>query len=272
MNIPNLQKITALVSPADDADKIRDERFIDQLTEVHNLKRFLFEEKVKFEPSQFDSIDLGALNNLRFGSSGRLPTLEEWKLLDEKISILATYLNDDLRQRIRIRELSVFFGTLPLAFLVAALANIVFFFSYGALFAKDTFLFNASYLLSLIGWTVAQGGLGACAYLGTRAAIKRTDKGPVESLSDLADITDQNILKIRIILGCLFGSLIGLPIANLALEKMGKAIYEANATIEPSDFALMILPFIVGFSTNLVLAILERCIDSIRTFFGISAK
>src|SRR2546429_9897740 len=110
MNIPRLQDTNdkTLSAPyEDELDKICDERFIDQVREVQNLKRFLFEQKVKFEPSQLGSIDLGPLNNLRFGSRGRMATLEEWKLLDEKISILATYLNDELRQKIRIRELSL---------------------------------------------------------------------------------------------------------------------------------------------------------------------
>jgi hypothetical protein len=211
------------------------------------------------------------LNNLQFGSDGRRATTKEWRLLDEKISVLASYLTDELRQKIRIRELGIFFGAVPLAFLLAALAIVFYHFSYGAFFQKGTFAFNASYLLSLIVWTVSQGGLGACAYLGTRVATRRSAKALPDSLSDLADMTDQSILKIRIILGCLFGSLIGFPFASLALEKMAKALYESSS-LAPADFAFMILPFLVGFSTNLVLAILERCIDAVRTFFGIGSK
>jgi hypothetical protein len=263
------------VSEADKADIVCNERFVQQLKEVQDLKQFLFEEKVKFEPSQLGSIDLGSLNNLRLGLQGRRPTSEEWKLLDEKISVLSSYLNDELRQKIRIRELSIFFGTIPLAFLVASLATLLFRFSYGAFFTKGTVLFNSSYLLSIIVWTVAQGGLGACAFLGTKVATKRLEKVPLDTLGDVADVTDKSILKIRIILGCLFGSLIGIPFATMALDKIEDIFYPLSgvkATLSASDFALMILPFMVGFSTNLVLAILERCIDSIRTFFGIGTK
>lgn len=274
MNIRWLQDISSKtpLSSADTTDKICDERFIDQLKEVQNLKSVLFEEKVKFDPNQLDSIDLGSLNNLRFGARGRMATLEEWKLLDGKLSALTTYLDADLRQKIRIRELDDFFEKLPLCFLLAALATTLYYFLYGSIFAKDSFLYHASYLVSVIIWTVAQGGLGACAYLGTKAAMKRTDRAPSESLSDSVDITDRSILKIRVILGCLFGALIGLPIANLALTKLTDAIYSPDGRFELTDFVLMILPFLVGFSTNLVLAILERCIDSVRTFFGIVSK
>jgi hypothetical protein len=255
--------------------KISDRRFIDQLTEVQDLKRFLFEEKAKFDPTQLQSIDLGVLNNLSYSEKGRAPTSGEWKLLDEKISVLASYLTDDLRQKIRIRELRIFFGVIPLTFLVAALLTIMYFFSFGALFNKGTFGFNLSYLVCLIVWTVTQGGLGACAYLGTRVAIRRAEKIPLEAgaSGDATDITDGSILKVRIILGCLFGSLIGLPIAGSAMVKLAKAMYpDANEAVEAADFMLMVLPFMVGFSTNLVLAILDRFIDSVRTFFGISTK
>jgi hypothetical protein len=262
------------ISRPGDSEAISSERFIDQLAEVQNLKRFLFEEKVKFEPTQLASIDLGSLNNLHHRSIARPPTPDEWKLLDEKFSILASYLTPELRYKIRVRELSAFFGLIPLGFLIASLGILLYRFLYGAFFDKGTLAFNASFLLTLIIWTVAQGGLGACAFLGTKAATSRIEKTTLESVGDVTDITDKSILKIRIILGCLFGSLIGIPIASLALDKIANAIYrtETAPDLVPSDFALMILPFIVGFSTNLVLAILERCIDSIRTFFGIGGK
>ena len=263
------------IADADSAEIISNERFVRQLREVQDLKQFLFEEKVKFEPTQLGAIDLGSLNNLRFGSKGRQPTSDEWKLLDEKISLLSTYLNDELRQKIRIRELSVFFGVIPLSFLVASLAILLFRFSYGAFLEKDTLSFNLAYLSSIIVWTVAQGGLGACAFLGTKVATKHLEKAQLDTLGDVADVTDKSILKIRIILGCLFGSLIGIPFATVALDKIGDVFYPvagAKATLSVSDFGLVILPFMVGFSTNLVLAILERCIDSIRTFFGIGVK
>lgn len=144
-----------LEAKLDIANAICSHRFIEQLKEVQDLKQFLFEEKAKFEPGQIGAIDLGLLNNLTFDLRGRSPTIEEWKLLDEKISALSSYLTDDLRQKIRIRKLSIFFGMIPLLFLIASMVILLFRFSYGAVLTKGTLSFNAAYLLSIIVWTVA---------------------------------------------------------------------------------------------------------------------
>ena len=95
----------------------------------------------------------------------------------------------------------------------------------------------------------------------------------------LADITDRNFLKIRIILGALFGFLLGLPIAHPALHIIYMSMNNppAKGELMPDDvsaqsIALMVMPFLIGFSTNLVLVILSRFISSIQTVFGIPAR
>lgn len=100
--------------------EISDERFIGQLDQLRQLKQFLFEEKVRFKAEDLNIIDFGALNNLVYSTYGRVPSPTEWRLLDEKLSTLANYLSDDLRRKIRIRELSNFFKTLPLVFITVS--------------------------------------------------------------------------------------------------------------------------------------------------------
>jgi hypothetical protein len=122
-------------------------------------------------------------------------------------------------------------------------------------------------------WTLSQGGLGACAFLGTRVAIRQAEAGPSpELLREAADITDRNVLKIRVVLGCLFGFLLGLPFSSIGLTKMGEFLYRPDNGMNSSDLVFIFVPFLIGFSTNLVLAILDRCVVSIRTLMGISAS
>src|SRR5271168_1346699 len=108
----------ARIEPQPATEAIANQRFINQLDELRQLKEFLFEEKVQFKEEDLDIIDLEELNNLSYSPTGRVPNAGEWRTLDEKLAKLASYLSDDLRRKIRLRELRVFFRTLPIIFLV----------------------------------------------------------------------------------------------------------------------------------------------------------
>ena len=263
-----------LTTGADDANRfVNDTRFIDQLREIFKLKQFLFEEKVSLKSDVLGSIDLGPLNNLEFGPQGRLPTDHEWKLLDQKLANLSSNLDDGMRQRLRIRELGPFFGPIPLTFLlVTALMTVGYAIYPQVPFLTDgSFSYNLCYYITEIVWTITQGGLGACAYFAIQAATKKGPGTPSALLKNSFEIMDPNVLKIRIILGSLFAFILGIP---FSLRGLG-TIYSFMTNSSPSsktitiDVALTLVPFLLGFSTNLVLAILDRLIESIRTFFGI---
>jgi hypothetical protein len=258
---------------------VNDKRFFRQLTQLFRLKQFFFEEKVKFELANIDQVDLGILNNLRYGRNGRSPTAKEWRLLDEKLAILSSHLNDDLRQRIRIRELGLFFGTLPLAFLSGAIASLIFYNVLPVMMPQSMAspLYYFLFLFLLLTWTLTQGGLGACAFLATRVAIRRAETGSLpEALQDAFELTDENVLKTRVLLGCLFAFLVGLPFSTLALAKLGNYLFGAGGAppteLKISELMFIFVPFLVGFSTNLVLAVMDRSILAVRTLFGIPAQ
>jgi hypothetical protein len=260
-----------LVHSDDSRNFISDKRFANQLGEIHKLKNFLFEEKVVLAPEKQELVDLGPLNNMRYRHFGRVPDLSEWKLLDEKLSALSSTLDEALRQKLRIRELSMYFGTMPIWFLSGSIVAIIYCFLYPKFLDRNSVSFTASFLSSLVVWTISQGGLGACALLGTRAAMKRAEGANIsETLEGDVDVTDKNILKIRILLGCLFGILLGLPFSSKGLDEIKRLIFEDKAELDAASFTFIVVPFMLGFSTNLVLAILDRFIVSIRTFFGMT--
>lgn len=128
--------------------------------------------------------------------------------------------------------------------------------------------------------------MGACAFLGTSAILRSFQDIAAAGGSDVSksresiDITDRNFLAIRVVLGTLFALLLGVPFS-------GRALYELNLALSsiPSDatgtnqlhsdytfLLFIVLPFIVGFSTSLVLTILTRSVAAIETFFGLSAR
>jgi hypothetical protein len=270
----------------DASNIICDKRFAAQLTELRRLKGFLLAEKNPFDAEQTKSIDIGPLNNLQYSSwrkASRLPTESEWRLLDEKLSVMASYLNDDFRYRLRIRELNNYFYAIPIWFISLSVAAIAYYFLYPQFVPFPSALATASFLGSLVVWTMSQGGLGACAFLGIRLAMK-DPKGVEGDLlpEEQADITDKNVLKTRILLGCLFAFIFGLPLSLNGLEGIrhfllpSSAVVQSSspgpATVNTADIIWIVAPFMIGFSIHLVLALLDRFVASMRTFFGIAGR
>jgi hypothetical protein len=279
---------------ASSSSEISNERFIGQLDQLRQLKQFLFEETARFKADEIDSLDFGSLNNLQYASNGRVPSVIEWRSLDEKLSVLGSYLTDDLRRKIRIRALSVFFRVLPLTFLIASILATIVNMMLGSLFrdaADPAFFFL--WLVTAITWATAQGGLGACAFLGTSVILK-TSQNNVDkdkNTHEIVDLTDRNFLSIRVILGTLFAVLLGLPFLSKSLTGISSAITQgfveysgsnpssdtAAAHAGGGDFSsltliYMMIPFVVGYSTNLVIVILSRFVIAIESFFGLSGR
>lgn len=254
------------------ADGISDRRFAAQLETIKKLKQFLFDEKASLPVDSLENIDLGALNNLTYAADGRLPTEAEWKALDQKLTGLTPLLTPALRWKLRIRELRFFFITVPLFFMAA---TVVATFALALLmtFGDETsILFTASYVVTFLLWTLSQGALGACAFLCVTATLHALKERPTSSaLYQPIDVTDENILSIRVILGALFALLIALPVGGRSVLVLYDAFTNKHPIPTIEDWIVVLVPFMFGFSTTLVLAIFSRVIAGISALFGISS-
>jgi hypothetical protein len=258
--------------------------FITTLTKLRKLTNFLLDEQVAFTPDELSEVDLGILNNFRYSASGRSPTGSEWFQLQKTFSAVNSRLGTDLKRKARIYELGSFFGEIPLIFLVAAIVSTVLyiFVNAGIIFDQGTTAYVISYTLLVVIWALSQGGLGACAFLGTTVILKNADeirsqRAPENGLPNISlefsDITDRNFLRVRIILGALFGFLFGTTIANYSLDKLSAAfVFENRTSFNYQDMAIIIIPFVIGFSTNLVLILLNRIVSVIQTSLGLQTR
>jgi hypothetical protein len=86
------------------------------------------------------------------------------------------------------------------------------------------------------------------------------------------DVTGQNILSIRVTLGALFALLIALPIGGRSILVVYQAFLASRPIPTVEDWIIVLVPFMFGFSTTLVLAIFNRIITGISALFGISAE
>jgi hypothetical protein len=56
------------------------------------------------------------------------------------------------------------------------------------------------------------------------------------------------------------------------MKEVNDALFKEDYTLNVSSFAVIFIPFLVGFSTYLVLTILDRFVAAIRSLFGISTS
>jgi hypothetical protein len=201
------------------------------------------------------------------------------RTLDAKLAKLASYLNDEMRRKIRILELRVFFKTLPVIFLgLLVISTILYVWLPWFAPTGSTWSLPLS-LLICFAWLISQGGLGACAFLGTSVIVGAAQQGnamgaqtPNEALPlEKADVTDRNFLVIRVILGTLFAVLIGIPIGIGALQSVS-AVWWGGVTPDETTLVKIFAPFVAGFSTNLVLAVLGKAVAAVETFFGFTGR
>jgi hypothetical protein len=253
--------------PEASSEEIANERFIHQLDELRELKEFLFEEKVQFKPEDLQNIHLQNLNNLSYSSSGRCPNDIEWQKLDEKLATLTSYLSQDMRLKIRLGELGIFFKTLPIIFLISSVLSTILYINLPYMLGETSPWRLLLWLTIMSIWSISQGGLGACAFLGTSVVMKTSIFHSKLSQENI-DLTDRNFLFIRVILGTLFALILGLPYSPLGLNVIDELNFAGQTVPNESHLLLGLVPFLAGFSTHLVLIILGKFVIAFEAVFG----
>jgi hypothetical protein len=282
---------------------IGDRRFWQQLQTVRELKSFLLFENVIFKDEDLAGIQLGILDLISFSPNGRIPTDKEWNEVDKKLNTLSKYLDPTLRRKRRLLRLKVYFRTLPLLFIALAISALLLdsFTRYMTTQQGGLTLFGTTldFVANLV-WILTLGGLGTCGYLGTalmtesrRLAshttsppdhVDQSASGPT-AFSGMAaeiDLTDANLITTRIVVGILFAFILGYPVYHDKLHELILGLHQSGAENGQGgtgssgnlavDLAVILLPFILGFSTTLVLGVMERFVATVGSLFGLTTR
>jgi hypothetical protein len=242
-----------------DPNAIGDMRFINQLTLLISLKTFLLAEAVKISAEDAASFSFGRLNHLRYKEKGRLPTVEEWDAADKHSQTLFGYLDDDLKRRFRLKQATDLIAGLPVVFLILALVSLI-----GAVFIPDRSLLFMAYC----SWTVFLGALGAMAFLSVNALSIQSE--------ETFDLTNKSLLAVRIVSGSLFGVVLSIPVGFDSFVTFVESIAVKASSLEAPNTAIgfsmqaavLLLPFLLGFSTSVVMLVMNRLVESLVVFFG----
>lgn len=193
---------------------------------------------------------------------GRPPNKGEWEKLNGAYAALGRNLPPEARLLLRTQSSRRLITWLPVYILAFAILGIV-------VACSDRFLvvplspFVARFTGYLL-WTLALGILGAAASLGVNALAIKSDA--------TFDVTDRALVILRVVIGAVFAFVLSLMFTWDSFGSFTSDIGSGISISERGDLLdtawRLLLPFLLGFSTPLVLTILERFIVSIETFFG----
>jgi hypothetical protein len=253
---------------------IDDEEFGRQLTLLRRTRRFLIEEGVTpnaaggtpgESPFPFS---LGRLNLIRYRPPSLLlpallrratdPTLADWQLLEEKQNGLQRFFNPELQHRFRLQQTQAIITTTPLLLLIFSFMALIF-----GVVATDNDLPPVVRFAVFLVWTSCLGGLGAIGFLAVNSLAIQDDA--------TFDISNRSLVGMRIVLGALFGCIVSLPFCFPYFKDF------TDWVINGGDLAggrgvLLLVPFLLGFSTTLVMAVLNRMIGGVESIFGIERR
>jgi hypothetical protein len=236
--------------------EICDEEFVRSLRQLKQLRTFLIEQAVPLKSAEQPVISFHELNLLRYKASGRSPTEREWSALEELTQNLFSHLTEPLRRQFIYGQISwwvpgLVVGLGLLAFLALWLS---------------THFWGADYeyiLLAYIFWLAALGAIGSISFIGMNVLAVQNDA--------TFGLTNAKLIALRIGLGALFGVVLTLPFGFRAYTNFIKALFEGGPELSSGvtfDSLMLLLPFILGFSTSLVIMILNQFVGAIESFFG----
>ena len=242
---------------------LTDRRFITNLKFLLIIQRVIVGRRIEIPDKDKEMLHLGHLQmlylasrkNIRLQTNCRSPTLQEWLEVESKIIALEKYLTPALFTYVEINHLSgkilekvgLWLLAVSMSVFVAAL------------------LLDHWYVPLLLAcftiWAAATGALGSTAFLYVNALSIQVDPK--------VDLTSRTLVTMRLILGALFAVILAVPFGYQSFYKFGHDSLISNQSMQMSDSLLLLLPFTLGFSTPLALAILGRLVQGVTTFFGL---
>jgi hypothetical protein len=256
-----LEKVPEL--PSIEANVIANADFCLHLNKLLGLRDFIVSQNIKDQSkSEPASIVIGRFNSFRYAEKGRQVSDAEWDELNEKLQYFYGLLNDTERRKFHFKRAAPMLKMLPTLLVGMSVILLII----PALYANITHEATPwVYFTVFLLWTVAVGALGSMAFILVNALGIQVDP--------TVDVTDRDSTWFRVLLGALFAIILTLPFGYPSFQQFSSQIATPEqALIDFNQAALLLMPFLFGFSTSLVLTVLNRLVESVQTFFGVNTK
>jgi hypothetical protein len=249
-------------SPDNNTYTLCDSQFMDDVAQLKALRSFMIRQAKTTQEAW--KIELGALNLFRFDAQGRFPYSDEWAELEHRSNELYRHLSEPDRRRFLYGQIprfvirtAIFLGIIVLASLVSAVLFI------------EPILQKHLLFVAFLTWVAALGGIGSIAFIGMNALAIQDDA--------TFDITNKKLIGLRVMLGALFAVVLTLPFgfksfAHFIEEILKTGGSDPNARSIAMESLLLLLPFVLGFSTTLVIMVLNQFVEAVQSFFGKKAS
>jgi hypothetical protein len=243
------------------AHEIGDARFVGQMYLLRDLRAYLLYNGVRIENSQAGELHLGALSHFCYKKGAPLPTVAQYDMMDHALESLFALLSEKSRKTFMLAQFPPWVPRLAIACLLAAVGCL----------GIATIWQDVRYvpLLAYVGWLALTGALGSMSFIAMNVLSVQDDI--------TFDLSSNRLLAIRVIIGSLFGVVLGLPFGNdvfvMFTRHLGVALPVKTAAADASYQAMfLLLPFVCGFSTTLGILLLNRLVDAVHTLFGEPAE
>jgi hypothetical protein len=234
-----------------------------------DLCEFIRREGVRLPPEKAVLLDLGEIGRLRKaslwrGEKGRPPTEREWVALETRIQELHALLEEPCRRGFYIRKSAFLLIHVPFAMTLLAVGSLIAAISHEPVFLSRMFGVADSarqwHICCYIVWLMTLGVLGSVAYVAMNALSLEKDI--------TFNIGNRKLLTIRLILGAIFGLILALPFGFDQFEQFVRQITSNGAGADAKRAAMLLMPFVFGFSTTVVLTFIDRVVDAVGVILG----
>ena len=241
---------------------IDDAEFMDGLRQLKRLRTFLIKEAVPLNGEQAQLASFGRLNLIRRNFNGyeQPPTVSQWRELESRQELLFQLLSEPLRKKFLRGNIPTWVAVVPALFAVVAAVSLM--------ISVPSEATQATRLEAYLMWIVSTGAIGSIAFIGMNALSVQDDA--------TFDLNNSKLMALRVVLGVMFALILSLPFGfSYYLQFLGGLAApkptEENPSLAAVQAVFLLLPFILGFSTSLVIMVLNRLVAAIETFFGRNA-
>jgi hypothetical protein len=253
--------------------KYSNRTFIGRVGELKLLRAFVWSEGIIIPSSDTDEYAVGELEAYRFGRRGRIPSKGDWERVEQLHYRLNSLIPPEDRQKYQRYTQSVPLDVILLstALMLCALLSLTGAAHPGTLVGLEARSFQqvgvpvspnprSVKIFDAAVWCFSLGALGAIANISLNVLLVQSDIK--------FDITRRKLVYLRLMIGALFGLIISLPASWPGFDSYTNFLADAARIPNVGAAVSLLLPFTLGFSTALILSLMERISRAVGDLFG----